>query len=140
MFFKDVPYSNETNKIDGIDVSKYTTHFQSMYKAQQKAVLMALTHKVFNINGPAATGKSQTLAIFILIVAFMGYDVLVSTPTNVAVDSLLERVRSMTSRFDAMQARAIVKMWSLHRWRHSMLEEKKLWSSQASILRVLDNV
>ena len=53
---------------------------------------MALTHKVFNINGPAATEKSQTLAIFILIMAHIGYKVLVCAPTNVAVDSILERV------------------------------------------------
>lgn len=37
---------------------------------------------------------------------------LVSAPTNEAVDSILERVRSMASQFDAMHPRAIVRLWS----------------------------
>ena len=62
----------------------------------------ACTHKVFNINGLAATGKSETLAKLILIMAIMGYKVLVTAPTNVAVNSLCEGVESMVSQFVGM--------------------------------------
>lgn len=80
------------DKIDGIDRSRYAAHLQDIYEAQQTAVRRSCSHKVSNINGLAATGKSETLAKLIFIMAIMGYKVLVTAPTNVAVNSLCERV------------------------------------------------
>ena len=36
IFLKDIPYSNKVNKVEGIDVSKYTTHLQSMYEVYKR--------------------------------------------------------------------------------------------------------
>lgn len=53
---------------------------------------MALIYKVSNINSFVGTGKSHTLATFILIMTHMGYKVLVCALINVTIDSILERV------------------------------------------------
>lgn len=112
MFLKEVPYNVQANKIDGIDGSRYAAHLQGMYKAQQVAICRALIHKVSNINGPAATGKSKTLAKLILIMASMGNKVLVTAPTNVAVDNLCERIENMVCQFVNIPPRAIARLWT----------------------------
>lgn len=112
MFLKEVPYNVQANKIDGIDGSRYAAHLQGMYEAQQVAIRRALTHKVSNINGPAATGKSETLAKLILIMASMSYKVLVTALTNVAVDSLCERTGNMVCQFVNIPPRAIARLWT----------------------------
>ncbi|CAD7937348.1 unnamed protein product [Amoebophrya sp. A25] len=73
-------------------------HFRSpvtekLNEPQQEAVRNALRSQDLHIiHGPPGTGKTTTCVAFILECVFRGQRLLVSAPSNVAVDNLLQRV------------------------------------------------
>lgn len=74
------------------NTEKLDQHLAGLYEGQATAVRMVLRHRVSNIFGPAATGKSHTIAVLILYLIVIKSCVLVCAPTNVAKDSIFERV------------------------------------------------
>ena len=66
--------------------------------SQREAVVMALhsDSPIYLIHGPPGTGKTTTVAELIrCAVHYKGWKVLVTAPSNVAVDNVLERVMSI---------------------------------------------
>ncbi|KAL8838750.1 MAG: hypothetical protein Q9170_001999 [Blastenia crenularia] len=93
MWLKD-PYSGEDNAM--VSSFEVDPHWHGN-DSQKAAVNMALTNKISLVWGPAATGKSETLARIIVDLLHNDKDekILVNAPRNVPVDSLLWRVHSV---------------------------------------------
>ncbi|CDF41103.1 unnamed protein product [Chondrus crispus] len=69
------------------------TALAELNKEQQRAVQCALDAKdLAVIHGPPGTGKTHTLVAYILAEVARGNRVLVSAPSNVAVDNIAERL------------------------------------------------
>lgn len=92
MFLKGTPYVESDNAIPDA-IAPATDHWRGN-DSQKEALKKAFTHKVTQVWGPAATGKSDVIAN--IIVASLRRDpkeqILVNAPRNVPVDSLLKRV------------------------------------------------
>eukprot|EP00188_Purpureofilum_apyrenoidigerum_P000114 Plantae.Rhodophyta-Purpureofilum_apyrenoidigerum.ctg10408.p1 GENE.Plantae.Rhodophyta-Purpureofilum_apyrenoidigerum.ctg10408~~Plantae.Rhodophyta-Purpureofilum_apyrenoidigerum.ctg10408.p1 ORF type:complete len:698 (+),score=125.79 Plantae.Rhodophyta-Purpureofilum_apyrenoidigerum.ctg10408:140-2233(+) len=70
--------------------------FQNLNDIQLDAVKHAMGSDSFScIHGPPGTGKTTTIVALICAEVQMGARVLVSAPSNVAVDNVLERLASM---------------------------------------------
>lgn len=83
-----------------MDLGSCTKFIHGLYPAQQAVVEMALKYKVFTVFGPAATtGKSFTLAALIMFLANKGDDVVVSSPTNVRVNALFQKLSTEVPKF-----------------------------------------
>lgn len=85
----------------------------TLYKAQREAAEMALKYKEINIFGPAANGKSQTLAALILSLILQKTRVLVCAPTNVAIDSIFARVCSQIEGFPSWPTPLVLSVFIL---------------------------
>ena len=70
----------------------------SLNDEQRDAVCRALTAPLTAVTGPPGTGKSQVVASIVINAVFQGQTVLFSSKNNKAVDVVLERVNSLSSR------------------------------------------
>lgn len=73
-------------------VSDVSFHNQSLNKPQQDAIKFALANDISIIHGPPGTGKTYTLIELIEQLCDKGQRVLVCGPSNMAVDTILERL------------------------------------------------
>lgn len=72
---------------------------ESLDESQREAVKFALTQReVAIVHGPPGTGKTTTVVEIILQSVAQGLKVLVTAPSNIAVDNLVERLASARSR------------------------------------------
>ena len=99
IFLHDLKYQEIQNILPAVDMTHCNRFVGGLYQAQEEVVRMALQFKVSNVFDPAATRKSYTLATLVLFLAFTGEKVVVSSPTNVGVDSLLSKVYAEAPKF-----------------------------------------
>lgn len=112
MFLKDIKYDVEQNTLPKVDPGSYSKFVNRLYPAQQAAIEMALKHKVSTIFGPATTGKSFTLAALIMSLANNGDKVVVSSPTNVGVDALVQKLSTEAPKFGFPPRSFFVRLYS----------------------------
>eukprot|EP00928_Gymnodinium_smaydae_P010815 TRINITY_DN14075_c0_g1_i5.p1 TRINITY_DN14075_c0_g1~~TRINITY_DN14075_c0_g1_i5.p1 ORF type:complete len:1165 (-),score=301.36 TRINITY_DN14075_c0_g1_i5:79-3573(-) len=78
---------------DAVDCEFRAEQTRRLNEPQQAAVVQALrAADISVVHGPPGTGKTTTLVAFILEAAYRKQRLLVTAPSNVAVDNLLERV------------------------------------------------
>ncbi|CAK9043567.1 unnamed protein product [Durusdinium trenchii] len=80
-------------RADAIDCTFLSESSQKLNEPQQSAVIKSLcAGDVAIIHGPPGTGKTTTLVSYILEAVYRKQRLLVTAPSNVAVDNLLERL------------------------------------------------
>lgn len=67
-------------------------HNQSLNNPQREAIKFALTNEISIIHGPPGTGKTYTLVELIQQLCDKGQRILVCGPSNISVDTILERL------------------------------------------------
>jgi len=82
--------------ITNIDYNKLKIDAKHLNAAQQNVIMECVRHpELFCIHGPPGTGKTTTIAHVIAEFVARGMKILVTCPSNAAVDVLLERVAKM---------------------------------------------
>ncbi|EDO15818.1 hypothetical protein Kpol_1057p6 [Vanderwaltozyma polyspora DSM 70294] len=72
--------------------NKITFHNDQLNESQKDAIKFALANDISIIHGPPGTGKTYTLVELILQLVEKGQRVLVCGPSNISVDTILERL------------------------------------------------
>jgi len=93
MFIKSVPYNGGENKLPGVRPQMSAMWTTRLNQSQTSAVQMAFEHKLSLIWGPAATGKTETLAMLFaeILISDPKEKVLFTSPRHVAVDTICKR-------------------------------------------------
>lgn len=82
-------HENENSKTKKLDI-------EFLNSKQQEIIHQALTtNDIFLIHGPPGTGKTTTLSYLIKSIVESGNKVLVTAPSNTAVDNILEKLHSL---------------------------------------------
>lgn len=89
----------KSNKWSNI-IPEYTDeHFNQLNNSQKTAVSLALKRKLTLIQGPPGTGKTRTISCLISQCIKRGLKVLVTAPSNIAVDALVQTRDSWSHLF-----------------------------------------
>jgi len=85
--------SEDCCRPDAVDCTLLSEQANGLNDPQKAAIVKALCSKdVAIVHGPPGTGKTTTMVAYILEAAYRKQRLLVTAPSNVAVDNLLERV------------------------------------------------
>eukprot|EP01054_Gregarina_sp_Poly1_P001611 Gregarina_sp_Poly_1__1610@NODE_1408_length_4208_cov_111_912340_g938_i0_p1_GENE_NODE_1408_length_4208_cov_111_912340_g938_i0NODE_1408_length_4208_cov_111_912340_g938_i0_p1_ORF_typecomplete_len1039_score151_62AAA_12/PF13087_6/1_3e52AAA_11/PF13086_6/1_5e51AAA_11/PF13086_6/2_2e03AAA_30/PF13604_6/5_9e24Viral_helicase1/PF01443_18/3_1e14AAA_19/PF13245_6/3e14AAA_19/PF13245_6/1_6e03ResIII/PF04851_15/1_6e08PIF1/PF05970_14/1_4e05PIF1/PF05970_14/70zfAN1/PF01428_16/4_3e06UvrDhelicase/PF00580_21/8e06PhoH/PF02 len=77
-------------------IEKIQLLVKSLNETQREAILMALTiDPCFCIHGPPGTGKTTTVVALIQCLVSLGFKVLATAPSNIAVDNIMERCEKL---------------------------------------------
>ncbi len=90
-FYKICDFSNLKDLLEHFDLSD---HFGYLDDDQRKAIWKGLTQRMLILTGKAGTGKTEVGSIIMLILILLGKRILISTQTNEAVDSFLDRINN----------------------------------------------